>query len=137
MTDIRDRPGSPQRSAGLGYQRITDALAAGRCVMLDGGVATELPGAGLDEPGWGTRALVDAPDAVLAVHRSYLEAGCDVISTDTWGLAGVAADLHWMDLGRRGIQLAREAVGDRGAAGCRAAGRRRGGSRRRAGRRRR
>ncbi|HEX6025757.1 MAG TPA: homocysteine S-methyltransferase family protein [Solirubrobacter sp.] len=113
MTDIRDRPGSPQRSAGLGYQRITDALAAGRCVMLDGGVATELPGAGLDEPGWGTRALVDAPDAVLAVHRSYLEAGCDVISTDTWGLAGVAADLHWMDLGRRGIQLAREAVGDR------------------------
>ena len=84
--------------------------------MLDGGVATELPGAGLDEPGWGTRALVEAPDAVLAVHRSYLEAGCDVISTDTWGLASAAEDLHWMDLGRRGLRLAREAVGDRDCA---------------------
>ncbi len=116
MTDVRDRPSRPERSAGRGYERLRRAFADERCVMLDGGVATELPGAGLDEPGWGTRALVEAPDAVLAVHRSYLDAGCDVISTDTWGLASAAEDLHWMDLGRRGLSLAREAVGDRDCA---------------------
>ena len=28
------------------------------------------------------------PDAVRDVHRAYLDAGCDVISTNTWGLTG-------------------------------------------------
>ena len=61
-------------------------------MILDGGVGTELPhSAGakgvLDEPLWGTRALIESPDAVLSVHREYVRAGCDVISTNTWGLA--------------------------------------------------
>jgi len=116
------------------YDRLVRAIEEERCVILDGGFATELPRAAgsdraLDEPLWGMRALIDAPDAVLRVHESYLDAGCDVISTDTWGLASALASdglhlhrdhdapVHWMDLGRRGLRLARQAVRERGAEG--------------------
>ena len=62
---------------------------------------------------------------MLGVHRRYVEAGCDVISTNTWGLPsallnGIASiwdstqPLHWMDLARRGLRLARQAVSEGG-----------------------
>jgi hypothetical protein len=74
------------------YERIESAIEMERCVLLDGAMGTELPlvgqpGAELDERLWGTRALIDSPEAVLNVHRGYVAARCDVISTNTWGLA--------------------------------------------------
>ena len=39
-----------------------------------------------DEALWGSWALVHEPDAVRDVHRAYLDVGCDVLSTNTWGL---------------------------------------------------
>ncbi len=62
---------------------------------------------------------------MLDVHRGYVAAGCDVISTNTWGLPsallhGVAPvwnstqPVHWMDLARRGLRLARQAVAEGG-----------------------
>jgi homocysteine S-methyltransferase len=115
--------------AAPAYARISDMIAAGRCVILDGGIGTELPQAAgseraLDEPLWGARALIDAPDAVLRVHARYLEAGCDVITTNTWGLAtalsghgpglwdDVEAPVHWMDVARRAVRLAHRAVAE-------------------------
>jgi S-methylmethionine-dependent homocysteine/selenocysteine methylase len=111
------------------YGRVLDKIGAGRCVVLDGATATELPHLSdteHDERLWGTRALVEEAAAVRGVHREYVAAGCDVISTNTWGLPsallkGVAPDwsstqpVHWMDLARRGLRLARQAVaeGDR------------------------
>jgi S-methylmethionine-dependent homocysteine/selenocysteine methylase/SAM-dependent methyltransferase len=108
------------------YDRLGEVLAADRCVVLDGGVATELQrregtpadgGAGL----WGTWALLRAPQAVLDVHRSYVDAGCDVLSTDTWSILTAAEQevlvgpggrgtTHWMDVARLGVQLARRAI---------------------------
>jgi S-methylmethionine-dependent homocysteine/selenocysteine methylase len=108
------------------YGRILDKLGARACVVLDGATATELPHLSdaehaVDERLWGTRALVEEAAAVLDVHRRYVAAGCDVISTNTWGLPsallhGVAPlwsstqPVHWMDLARRGLRLARQAV---------------------------
>ena len=120
--------------AASAYSRIKDMIAAGRCVMLDGGIGTELPRAAgseraLDEPLWGARALIDAPDAVQTVHARYLEAGCDVITTNTWGLAtalsghgpglwdDMEAPVHWMDVARRAVRLAHRAVSEHGRAG--------------------
>jgi S-methylmethionine-dependent homocysteine/selenocysteine methylase/SAM-dependent methyltransferase len=112
------------------YGRIVDKLSAGNCVVLDGATATELPHLSdaehaVDERLWGTRALVEEAAAVLAVHRDYVAVGCDVISTNTWGLPsallnGVAPlwnstqPVHWMDLARRGLRLARQAVDEGG-----------------------
>jgi homocysteine S-methyltransferase len=108
-----------------GYSTVQDALAAQRCVVLDGGIATELPQTGPgrgheDEALWGVSAVALAPDDVLEVHRRYVAAGCDVITTDTWGLPTALAGevrlwdaqdepLHWMEVARHGVRLAREA----------------------------
>jgi len=114
-------------TASSAYARLERLLAAQRCVILDGGIATELdavvpqPAGERDEPLWGTWALLHAPDAVLEVHRRYVEIGCDVVSTNTWGLTdsseldrmgpqAAAPPLHWMDVARRGLSVGREAI---------------------------
>ncbi|HSI92547.1 MAG TPA: homocysteine S-methyltransferase family protein, partial [Jiangellaceae bacterium] len=73
-------------------------------------------------------ARVDAPDEVRALHRRYARIGCDVITTDTWGLAALIGGagpawrparepVHWTELARRGVRLAREAVAAEGRTG--------------------
>src|SRR4051812_49751265 len=115
MTEAQHSP------ASAAYERTAGLIADGQLVVLDGAVGTELPRVGGrpgDERLWGTRALIDTPDIVLDVHRGYVAAGCDVLSTNTWGLASaLAADgprlwddagapVHWMDIARRGLRLA-------------------------------
>ena len=112
---------------------MTELLGRDECVVLDGATGTEIPRLGdsqtlnEDEALWGTRALIDQPDAVLAVHRRYAAVGCDVISTNTWGLPSALRDggpqlwrssrpVHWMDVARRGVRLAREAIAAEGRA---------------------
>jgi S-methylmethionine-dependent homocysteine/selenocysteine methylase/SAM-dependent methyltransferase len=116
------------------YDRVESLIGEGRCVILDGGVATELQRRRpqkqhAPEPElWGTWALYRAPQAVLDVHRSYVEAGSDVISTNTWSILSASefeqrgglsdADRrHWMDIARLGIRLAREAAEQAGREG--------------------
>jgi len=50
-------------------------------LVLDGGLATELKNRGhnLDHHLWSARLLINNPDEIYAVHRSYLEAGADCI----------------------------------------------------------
>ncbi len=61
-------------------------LDATGVLVLDGGLATELEGHGLDldHPLWSARVLRDDPEAIAAVHRSYLEAGADCITTASY-----------------------------------------------------
>lgn len=117
MTD----PAATDSAAGSAYSAIMEMIEQQRCVVLDGGVGTEINHAvgaptELDERLWATRALLDAPDAVLDVHRVYIEAGCDVISTNTWGLTGwrehhgIDGPVNWLDLARRAIRIARTAT---------------------------
>ena len=55
-------------------------------LLLDGGLASELERAGhdLDDPLWSARVLLDDPAAIEAVHRAFLEAGADCITTATY-----------------------------------------------------
>lgn len=55
-------------------------------VVLDGAMATELErhGADLDDPLWSARCLIEAPERITRVHRDYLEAGADVVTTATY-----------------------------------------------------
>jgi S-methylmethionine-dependent homocysteine/selenocysteine methylase len=130
---------SPERASAPGrspaYRHVEDLLAAERCVILDGGVATELQRlrqlqgeVGPEPELWGTWALYRAPQAVREVHAGYVAAGCDVISTNTWSIlsapevelrsrSGGAELAHWMDVARLGIKLARQAVEEHGRVG--------------------
>lgn len=49
-------------------------------VVLDGGLATELErrGADLHDPLWSAKVLVEDPELIREVHRSYFAAGADV-----------------------------------------------------------
>jgi S-methylmethionine-dependent homocysteine/selenocysteine methylase len=119
----RSRAETP--SATVGAELVRDALAAQRCVVLDGGIATQLEHkhGQEDERLWGMEALASSPAEVLDVHRGYVAAGADVITTNTWGLATALAGethvwdeqrepVHWMEIARRGIRLARQAIAD-------------------------
>jgi S-methylmethionine-dependent homocysteine/selenocysteine methylase/SAM-dependent methyltransferase len=87
---------SPAPSA---YDGLRDALAAQRCVILDGATA---PGE------------AQASSDVLALHRRYVRAGCDVITTNTRRLLSTLDDggrpPHWMQMARRSVRLARQAI---------------------------
>lgn len=58
-------------------------LASQGFVVLDGGLATALEAQGhvLDTDLWSARLILDAPDAVRSVHRGYLAAGADCITS--------------------------------------------------------
>lgn len=50
-------------------------------ILLDGGLATELEtqGHNIDGPLWSAEMLRSNPDAIIAAHRAYLEAGAEVL----------------------------------------------------------
>lgn len=55
--------------------------------MLDGGLGTELIRAGFDikdHPLWSARVLVDHPEAIKNIHKSFLLSGADVLITATY-----------------------------------------------------
>jgi homocysteine S-methyltransferase len=59
--------------------------------VLDGGLATELERAGCDlaTPLWSGEVLRMHPEKVLAVHRSYLEAGADCLLTASYQVSAM------------------------------------------------
>jgi S-methylmethionine-dependent homocysteine/selenocysteine methylase/SAM-dependent methyltransferase len=113
------------------YRQLEAMLGEDHCVVLDGGIATELERLGAG-PGpqlglWGTWALYTAPNAVLEVHREYARTGCNVLSTNTWSILSApeleragprrSEVVHWMDVARAGIRLARQGIEDAGRTG--------------------
>jgi S-methylmethionine-dependent homocysteine/selenocysteine methylase/SAM-dependent methyltransferase len=109
---------------------LASLIATDQCVLLDGANGSQLIEVGGQRPEaeehlWGLTAILNAPDAVTALHRRYVEAGCDVISTNTWGLPTALREgglkswdssrpVHWMDVARSGVRLAREAAAQAG-----------------------
>lgn len=89
-------------------------------MVLDGGLATELARRGFDlsDALWSARLLVDAPEAIEAVHRAYFEAGADLAITASYqaSFEGFAARGLSRDdterLLRRSVTLARAARED-------------------------
>ncbi len=95
---------------------FADALASG-VVVLDGGLATELEAQGNDlrDSLWSARLLRDDPDAVVAAHRAYFDAGADVAITASYhasyggfNRAGFT-DAETTEILARSVTLAREA----------------------------
>ena len=56
--------------------------------ILDGGMSRELQrlGAQLRQPEWSALALIDAPQIVKQVHREFIDAGSDVVTTNSYAL---------------------------------------------------
>ena len=86
------------------------ALLEAGVLLLDGGMATSLFERGLcwtDVPGeWN----LTRPQEVRAVHRGFLEAGCDVVQTNTFLWEGLSEEAL-----AAGVRLAREEAAAHGA----------------------
>ena len=79
----------------------------------------------VEEHLWGVTAILEEPERVKQVHRQYVDAGCDVLSTNTWGLASGLREfrssqppsrfpVHWMDVAREGVRLVSAAAEEDG-----------------------
>lgn len=88
-----------------------------RTIVCDGGMGTQLFLRGLAvgacSEQWNTRR----PDDVKAIHAAYRQAGCDLLTTNTFGGSAPALQRHGLEnqvlpLNRAGAGLAREAAGD-------------------------
>lgn len=57
-------------------------------LILDGGTGRELArsGAPFRQPEWSALALIEGPQFVSAVHRAYVAAGADVITTNSYAV---------------------------------------------------
>jgi len=104
------------------HQTLEDLLAQ-RVVVLDGAMGTMLQQRHLTAPDFGGATLEGCnenlvrtrPDVVLDIHRAYLEAGSDVVETNSFGgtklvLAeyGLESDAHTLNL--QAARLARQAA---------------------------
>ncbi|MGF1508406.1 MAG: homocysteine S-methyltransferase family protein [Myxococcota bacterium] len=64
-----------------------DSVDDGACLLLDGGMGQELAARGIDTTSnglWSAQALITRPETVVAVHRDFIDAGADVITTNTY-----------------------------------------------------
>ena len=96
---------------------LDEKLAAGDVIVLDGAIGSEIDrlGGKMDLAAWCGVANVTHPDTVRRVHESYLEAGADVITANTFAtcrhvLEAAGYGDETVAINRRAVELAREAL---------------------------
>ena len=84
-------------------------------LLLDGAVGTELARRGfvLAPRSFSAAAIDGAPELLAAIHRDYVEAGADIITTATTCVHRWYVGDRSDDLVRRAVAIARAAIGDR------------------------
>jgi S-methylmethionine-dependent homocysteine/selenocysteine methylase len=80
------------------YGPLHERLAQGGTIVLDGGIGTEILRRDVT---WADHQVLDRPTVVRAIHRDYIEAGADVISTNTFQLTRRALYNHFRDEAHR------------------------------------
>jgi len=98
---------------------MTDLLSAlaMRPLVCDGAMGTQLFARGLNSGETSLLWNAEHPERVRSVHEAYLQAGCKLITTNTFGGTSSALDRHGLaarmaELNRAGAQIAREAADD-------------------------
>lgn len=78
---------------------MEDTLGLNKPVLLDGGMGRELRFRGVEilDTIWSANALLTAPEVVYEIHRDYIAAGADLLTTNTYGLIRA-------ELAREGIE---------------------------------
>lgn len=88
--------------------------------ILDGGMGRELEriGAPFKQPEWSALALMEAPEFVTQVHQNYIDAGADIITTNSYALVPFHIGQKRFDKDGRALinkaaQVARDVAGDK------------------------
>lgn len=81
-----------------------------RLMYFDGGMGTLLQAMGLSGGERPETWNLIYPDRIAQVHRRYLEAGCDIVTTNTFGATSAHLGEAAPSCMRAGVRIAREAV---------------------------
>ena len=98
--------------------KLKDHLAQGKVLIADGATGTMMMAAGLPAGAAPELWNVERPDQVLALYQAYLEAGSQIILTNTFGgsrlkLAKTGLAERTRELNLAAARLARQAAGER------------------------
>jgi len=72
-------------------------------LLLDGAMGTQLADLGLEMSG---RINISHPEAVLAIHRQYVESGCDILITNTLTMNRIYIESHALRVDVKEVNLA-------------------------------
>ena len=94
---------------------FTDLLAQNPYLVADGAMGTTLFSLGLEGGGCPELLNIEEGDLVEKVHRGFIDAGADIILTNTFGGNRLRLDLHELgdrvaELNRAGVEVARRAA---------------------------
>ena len=68
------------------FEKLQGRLAAGETILMDGGMGSEIERRGLASPTtWSGGPMLTHPELVREIHQEYIEAGAEVIITNTFG----------------------------------------------------
>ena len=68
------------------FEKLQGRLAAGETILMDGGMGSEIERRGLASPTtWSGGPMLTHPQVVRDIHQEYIEAGAEVIITNTFG----------------------------------------------------
>ena len=100
---------------------LLDALA-GRILVMDGAMGTMIQAnnltaadfGGPEYEGCNEQLVLTRPDVIEQIHRAYLEAGADIVSTNTFGATDIVLAEYGLqdrvqEINRRAVEIARKA----------------------------
>ena len=96
----------------MSRSRLFRELMRSRVLTLDGSLGVQLQRSLATAGGNVDMLNITRPEVVAAVHRSYLEAGADIIETNTFNSNAISQQEYAMEhrveeLNRRGVEIAR------------------------------
>lgn len=100
----------------MGRRSFLEALTD-RVLLCDGAMGTQLQLRGMKPGECGELWNVSRPDEVRAIHAAYARAGCDLVTSNSFGASAVSLKRHGLEsrvseLNLAAARVAREAAGD-------------------------
>ena len=101
----------------MSYNLIQEKINEGKIILLDGGIGAELEkkGAKMDQNLWCGKCSVDSPEFLKEVHENYIDAGADVITTNTYATTPISLRKHGYEdsielFNKQAVQIAKQAI---------------------------
>ncbi len=96
-----------------------DALKSGAPLLADGAMGTVLHERGVDFARCFDELNLTQPELVVSIHRAYIDAGAQIVMTNTFGANSFRLTEHGLqdqveEINRAGVELARRAVKESG-----------------------
>jgi 5-methyltetrahydrofolate--homocysteine methyltransferase len=124
MTTLRERigdrpePATVEPAPAKKYPDIADLLRRKGVLIYDGSTGASLQEMGMRPGGAPEAFMLEAPGVIFALEEAFVNAGSDLILTNTFGGSPIRLDesdlsAQAFEINRRAVEIAREAAGNR------------------------